>query len=121
MPIVYVASGILAVTKEGLEFTPREYRFLGNQHVGLQQDLAFELPWREVRSRERQTLTSPVARVFDMTFARLSTTRPGILSELLVAVGFTGLNMRRAKQQNVELLDVLAPVKPQGRPPADHA
>src|SRR4051794_9211622 len=79
IPLVYLASGALRVTSEGLQFTPREYRFLGNRHVGLQQDLAFELPWSEVRARERHTLVSPVARAFDMTFARLSTARPGIL------------------------------------------
>jgi hypothetical protein len=109
IPIVYLASGVLTLDEEHIRFEPREYRFLGNKHVGLLEDPAFDLATTEVRARERYVLKSPVAEVFDMTFARLSTSRPGTLSELLLAVGLTGLNMRKAKRRNTELLSALVP------------
>ena len=107
IPIVYLASGILTLDEGHLRFEFREYRFLGNKHVGLLQNFAFDLAATEVRAREQYVLKSPVARAFDITFARLSTSRSGILSELLLAVGYTSLNMRGAKRRNAELLSAL--------------
>jgi hypothetical protein len=107
IPVVYLASGVLTLDERRLRFVPKEYRFLGNKHVGLLQELEFELSLDEIQARGRYTLKSPVATTFDMTFARLSTPRPGVLSELCLAVGYTGLNMRGAKRRNLELLAAL--------------
>lgn len=109
IPIVYLASGVLTLNEANIRFEPREYRFMGNKHVGLLEDTAFQLAATEIRVRQRHILKSPVAEIFDMTFARLSTSRTGILSELLLAVGFTGLNVRKARRRNAELLSALAP------------
>lgn len=109
LPIAYLASGVLTIDEADLRFEPREYRFMGNKHVGLLDNSAFSLAAAEVRARERYVLKSPVAERFDMTFARLSTARPGVLSEMLLAVGFTGLNVSKAKRRNEELLSQLVP------------
>src|SRR5687767_347870 len=111
LPIVYLASGILSIDDAGLRLEPKEYRFMGNRHVGLRQELAFTLRWDEIRGRERQTLVSPVAKMFNMTFAQLTTTRPGLLAEISLAVGFTGFSIGRAKQ-NDALLAALVPAVP---------
>lgn len=107
LPLVYLASGVLTLDEDGIRFEPREYRFMGNRHLGLLEDSMFELKATEIRGRGQYLLKSPVADTFDMTFARLSTSRPGILSELLLAVGFTGLDFRKAKQRNAQLLSAL--------------
>ena len=109
IPVVFLASGVIILDAESIRFRPREYRFMGNQHVGLLENAAFDLALPEIQTKERYLLKSSVSEMFDLTFARLLTSRIGMLSDLAVAVGFSGLSFSKARRRNRELLNLLVP------------
>jgi hypothetical protein len=106
VPLVLVAQGRLVVDGERLAFTSTPFRAPGWRAHGVLRDLRWELCRTEVTVVEPADVSSPVARLFDIPFTRVRSTRSGLLSEFLMCVGGR-FSMPKVRTRSLELRKAL--------------
>jgi hypothetical protein len=102
IPIVYVAQGRLTITNSALRFRAAPPQMFGWQVLEVDSTLTFELTPRDIESVEPFTFPSPVARLFDLPFTRVRTTKPGLAPDFLMCVGGR-VRIPRIRARSLEL------------------
>jgi hypothetical protein len=102
IPIVYIAQGRLTITNTALRFRAAPPQMLGWQVLEVDSTITFELTPRDIQSVEPFTFPSPVARLFDLPFTRVRTTKPGLAPDFLMCVGGR-VRVPRIRSQSVDL------------------
>lgn len=105
-PLVFQSAGELAVSDASVGFTARRQRLFGWRLLNVDDSLAFTLEAREIVDVASCSFRSPVARVFDLPFIRIRTTRNGALGQFLLCVG-AKVNQRHITRETSRLLGVL--------------
>lgn len=105
-PLVFQSAGELAVAGDSVQFTARRQRLFGWRLVHVDDGLAFTLNAHELVELDLFSFSSPVARIFDLPFVRIRTTREGALSGFLLCVG-AKVNTRYIARETTRLLGVL--------------
>lgn len=101
IPIVYVSHGRLTIANT-LRFRATPPRVFGWRVRDVDSTLTFELTPSDIRTVEPFTFPSPVARLFDLPFTRVRTTKPGLAHEFLICAGGRVL-IPRIRAQSLEL------------------
>ncbi|HKW12723.1 MAG TPA: hypothetical protein VJO33_20210 [Gemmatimonadaceae bacterium] len=101
IPIVYVAHGRIMFANT-LRFRATPPRVFGWQVRDVDHTLTFELTPSEIQTVEPFTFPSPVARLFDLPFTRVRTTKPGLAHDFLICVGGRVL-IPRIRARSLEL------------------
>lgn len=107
IPIVFVAQGSLTIADTALRFRATPPSVFGWQVQEVDATLTFELTPRDVEMVEPFTFPSPVARLFDLPFTRVRTTKPGLAHDFLVCVGGRVL-IPRIRARSLELRAAVA-------------
>src|SRR5262245_26692927 len=101
-PIVYLAQGRLTIAATAVRFRAAPPAVFGWQVLNVDSTLSFELAPGDIQTLEPFAFSSPVARLFDLPFTRLRTTKLGFAHEFLVCVGGRVL-MPRIRTRSLEL------------------
>jgi|SRR5215468_6396176 len=111
VPLVMIASGRLTVLGKMLQFEALAWGKLdaigGNVYKNLQSDLKFELSGRELSQIERYENPRPFMAYYNLSWTRVRSTRMGLLSDILLAVGGRGPTMGRIRKRNADLFSAL--------------
>jgi hypothetical protein len=102
VPIVYVAQGRLTITNTALRFRATPPQMVGWQVLEVDSTLTFELTPKDIQSVEPFTFPSPVGRLFDLSFTRIRTTKPGLAPDFLICVGGR-VRIPRIRARSLEL------------------
>jgi hypothetical protein len=87
IPIVYVAHGRITIANTAVRFRGTPPSVFGWQVRDVDSTLTFELTPSDIRTVEPFTFPSPVARLFDLPFTRVRTTKAGLAHDFLICVG----------------------------------
>ena len=102
VPIVYVAQGPLSMDNVALRFRATSALLFGWRVREVDSTLTLELTPTDIQSVEPFTFDSPVARLFDLPFTRVRTSKTGIARDFLLCVGGRVL-LPRIRARSLEL------------------
>ncbi len=107
-PLIMVSNGVLNLSDNGLSYKAYPLRLKNNRVRNLNDELEFSISTNEILSLDRYLFVSPINKIFNISFARVHSTKEGFLEDFLICLGGQGLELEKIRKANEYLFSALS-------------